>query len=645
MPSDLLRLTGQVEIQAAGDQAKTPRVSILAYTGGLMSPPGWPNVVVDLAGADVSGDIPLLAGHGEDLDNVAGQGRATIRNQQLYVEGSLTEATTAGQKVLALARSGISLQASIGFAPDRREYVPAGQSVAVNGHVLKAGNNGLTIIRSGRLRETSLVPIGADPNTQVRIAAKAASQKGNHSMANEPSTIETPDELKAAWDREGLTDSERVLARWNAARFNEPNIRQQTERFLHAALAGALDFPGFEREILKAQVRDLELKAIRAERPKAPAIHGSTNDQGGPEILQASLLCHLGAEDVSARCFGDQVTQCARDARMNSLVEILQAAWQSIGEEAPRNRNDLIKASFSTAAISNIVSGVQNKILLDQWARLPMTWPTLCKKIAAADFKQSKAVRLIGRNAMMEELAPAGEIKHGNLQDSAATYQIDTYARMYAITRQDIINDNLGALDELPRIIARGAGLKMESVFWALVLGNADDFFGETNGNLLSDILDLTGLGAAVAVMRNLVDADGEPVLVEPRTLVVPPALEATADALYASTNVVIAGTGDAVTTAPSASPFAGKYKPLTSPYISNSKYTGNSETQWYLFSDPNGGPAAFLAAFLDGVQNPTIEQSDTDFNTLGVQYRGYLDFGFAQCDSQGAVKSTGGGA
>jgi hypothetical protein len=105
-----------------------------------------------------------------------------------------------------------------------------------------------------------------------------------------------------------------------------------------------------------------------------------------------------------------------------------------------------------------------------------------------------------------------------------------------------------------------------------------------------------------------------------------------------------MAGTGDAVTTSPSASSFAGKYKPITSPYISNDNYTGNSETQWYLFSDPNAGPAAFLAAFLDGVQNPTVEQSDCDFSTLGVQYRGYLDFGFAQCDPEGAVKSTGAG-
>jgi hypothetical protein len=645
--ADILRLTGRVEIQAGAADGKRPkRFSMVAYSGGLMSPSGWPNVVIDLAGADISGDVPILAGHAADLDNIVGQGQATVREHQLHVQGIVTDATPAGQKAIALSEAGISLQASIGFAPDKRDHIAAGAKVSVNGRTLTAGDQGLTIIRSGKLREVSLLPVGADANSQVTITAKAASQqpKRNLRMSETTTTTEAPDELKFAWDRAGLSESERVLARWNGAKFNDPAIRQQTEKFLHAALGGTLSFSDFDHEVLKAQLRDVELKALYAELPKGAAIHGSGRDTGGPDMLQAALLCHLGAEDVSARAFGDRVTQSARDARMTSLVEILQAAYHANGQEPPRSRHDLVKAAFSTANISNIVSGVQNKILLDQWARLPLTCLQLCKKVSASDFKEGKAIRLVGRDTMLDQIAAGGEIKHGYLQDSAATYRIDTYARMYAITRQDVINDDLGALAELPRIIGRGAGLKMESVFWSLVLGNTGDFFGQANGNLLTDALDLTGLGAAVAVMRALTDADGEPVLVEPRTLVVPPALESVADSLFASTNVVIAGTGDAVTTAPSASPFAGKYKPLTSPYISNSKYTGNSETQWYLFADPNAGPAAFLAAFLDGVQNPTIEQSDTDFNTLGVQYRGYLDFGFAQCDSQGGVKSSGDG-
>jgi len=567
MPIDLLQFGGEVSIQAAADGRNQPRVSIMAYGGGMMHVAGFGPIAIDLAGADVGGNVPLLADHENKLDSIAGQGRAAIRGQQLFVDGILTEATEAGRKVIALAKSGITLQASVGYVPERREHIGPGQTVSINGRTLTAGNQGLTVVRSGKLREVSLLSVGADPNTQVRIAASGgAKTKGDPRMDENFDTLvdQVNAEMRAALPENapGLTDAERVLARWNREKWhNQEGPRQHAEKAMISATAGRISYADFERVLLESKARDAELALIRASRPQGPGIRSSSRDADGPNMLQAALLCHLGAEDVSARVFGDQATQGARDARMTSLVEILQAAFQVNGQEPPHNRRDLVKAAFSTASISNIVSGAQNKILLDQWARMPLTCLQLCKKVSASDFKEGKAVRLVGRDTMLDQVGKAGEIKLGHLQDSAATYRIDTYARMYSITRQDVINDDLGALAELPRVIARGAGLKMESVFWALVLGNADDFFGEDNGNLLSNGLDITGLGAAVAAMRALTDADGEPILVEPSMLVVPPTLEATANTLYASTNVVVAGTGDAVTTAPSASPFAGKNK------------------------------------------------------------------------------------
>ena len=46
----LLLASHEVEIQASG---KTPAVSIVAYTGGEMSVPGWGPVVIDLAGIEL----------------------------------------------------------------------------------------------------------------------------------------------------------------------------------------------------------------------------------------------------------------------------------------------------------------------------------------------------------------------------------------------------------------------------------------------------------------------------------------------------------------------------------------------------------------------------------------------------------------
>jgi len=46
--------------------------------------------------------------------------------------------------------------------------------------------------------------------------------------------------------------------------------------------------------------------------------------------------------------------------------------------------------------------------------------------------------------------------------------------------------------------------------------------------------------------------------------------------------------------------------------------------------------------AFLNGKQQPTVEQADADFRMLGVQFRGYFDFGVALQDYRAGVKMLG---
>ncbi len=75
--------------------------------------------------------------------------------------------------------------------------------------------------------------------------------------------------------------------------------------------------------------------------------------------------------------------------------------------------------------------------------------------------------------------------------------------------------------------------------------------------------------------------------------------------------------------------------------YLTNSQYTGNSDKAWYLLADANDLPTIEVA-FLNGQESPTIETAEADFNVLGVQMRGYHDFGCALQDPKGGVKAKG---
>jgi hypothetical protein len=629
---DLLQFAGEVSIQAAADGSKTPRVNIVGYTGGLMSIPGWGNIAVDLQGLDASGQIAILADHDASLPGIVGHGTARIVGNQLLVSGELPQVTDAAKQIVELAKGGFAFQASVGVQPITRERIEAGASVTINSQTLTAGGTGLTLIRSGKLKEISIVALGADGNTSVSVAASLKGKKMTLS------TSETSGDIKAAWDQPGLTETERVLARWNGMTFNDSNIRQQTERFLNAALGGSLTFADFERELLQARVRDLELKNIRADRPNAPAIQ--TSERNITEsTLEAALLCHLGHENVSAKMLGDAVTQGARNLGLHSVHDIMRASLQHDGVATPIGRNEMIRAAFSTNSVAGILGNVANKISLEAYRAIPSVARVISKKLTANDFKTHTGYRLTG-NATFEEVGNGGEIRHGTLGEASFSYKVATFAKMFGLTRQDIINDDLGKFEEVPRLLGRGSAMKLEQLFWTLVLANTGNFFHADNGNFITgagSVLSITSLAAAVSALRQLVDANGDPISVLPKYLVVPPELEAIADQLFASTNIVYGGD----TAVPDSNPFKGKYQPQVSPYLSNVNYAGNSATGWYLFGDP-ADVAAFGIAYLSGQENPTIEQAETDFDTLGIQFRGYHDFGVCQVDHSGAVKSKG---
>jgi hypothetical protein len=91
----------------------------------------------------------------------------------------------------------------------------------------------------------------------------------------------------------------------------------------------------------------------------------------------------------------------------------------------------------------------------------------------------------------------------------------------------------------------------------------------------------------------------------------------------------------------PVTNPHQGKFRVEVSRYLNNAAYTGNSSKAWYLLSEPSDLPVIEVA-FLNGQESPTIETADADFNVLGVQMRGYHDFGVALQDPRGGVKAKG---
>ena len=316
---ELLLSAAEVEIQATG---KSPAVSIVAYTGGLMVVPGWGPVAIELGGIDASAEqVSILADHNASLAGIVGHGKAVVANGKLLVQGTITTSTDAARQVVDLAKGGFRFQASVGVAPLEYERVRAGESVEVNGRAVKAPASGFTLVRAGVLREVSIVAIGADAGTSVSIAATRNQEKGM-------STTETTAEQIRA---DALAESNRINGIRRACGGRHGNIEAK-------AIAEGWDSQRTELEVLRAS----RTFTISSHHRSAPASR---------TVLEAAILAHMHCDHLAEKHLGADAAQQARDLRATNLVDLCRAALLIDGQDAPHGREGLIRAALSTYSL------------------------------------------------------------------------------------------------------------------------------------------------------------------------------------------------------------------------------------------------------------------------------------------------------
>lgn len=315
----------------------------------------------------------------------------------------------------------------------------------------------------------------------------------------------------------------------------------------------------------------------------------------------------------------------------------------------PRFRRDAtgwLQAAFSSASLPGVLSNIANKMLLEGYNYVEDAWRRIAKIASVNDFKEHTRYRMTG-SFKFQQVGPDGEIKHGQLDEQQFGQKADTHGIMFALTRQMIINDDLGAFTDIPRQIGMGAAEAIAEAVWSLWLSNPNQsdgkaFFHADHNNYsegADTALSIDGLTAAEILFAQQVKPNGKPLGIMPSLLLVPPGLKVAAEMLMKS--LLLNETTTANKPKPSTNPHAGKFDVVSSVYLSNTSFTNASNKAWYLLADPNR-LSAIEVAFLNGVDRPTVEKTDADFSTLGVQFRGYIDFGVREQDHRGAVKLKG---
>ena len=639
MPQSKLTLSSQATIELAqavdGQQPGRPAVAINAYNGGPVRVSGYRHpVVVDLESLQTPASIPLLRSH--DSERIVGHGSPTITSpNRLDITGTISASGQDAEQVVDLAKNGFPWQASVGVdVVAKPQFLADGESAVVNGQRV---NGPAYVVRGGELYEVSLVTLGADRSTSAAVAAEFQES----TEMEESTNVEPQADVQAVFEKAKLEQNRQRAIAVIAERaidngYDVSKIEAETRRAIES----------------KATPQEFELQLLRQTRPVVNAARSGRAVTG--QVIEAGLALSMGASFDAESHYKPEVLEAAREQwkRGLTVTEFLRICARRNGWTGESNKDvrGLLKAAFapveaasgvSTYDVGGILSNVANKMIMDAFNAVDNAWRSISLISPVSDFKQMKSYSLVG--GLDYELVGRGErIKHGTLGETEYTNQAETYAKFLGIDRRDIINDDMGAFDRVRQRLGRGAATKLNKVFWTEFMDNST-FFAAANNNFISGAstnLSSEGLRAGVEKFMKQTDPNGEPLGIIPRYLLVPPELDSIARELFVSTNN---NTGGAATTerVPNANVFANRFIPVSTPYLSNTTYTGYGAKIWYLLADPRD-LATIQVVFLNGVETPTVEMADADFDLLGIAMRGYHDFGVSLMEPRGGIKSKG---
>ncbi len=264
-----------------------------------------------------------------------------------------------------------------------------------------------------------------------------------------------------------------------------------------------------------------------------------------------------------------------------------------------------------------------------------------------ADFKDQTLVSA-GAAGALDRVAEGAEFKNRTLETGAERYNLDTFGNLINFSRQMLINDSLGALSDIVRIMGDWAA-ETEAVLLAAAINSnipmrsdGKPWFVADHGNIATQIgpPSIATLDAGRMSMRRRTQyTGGAPIDANPKFLVVPAELQTQAETLLASATIPATQTTGAgssavsVTTGNAVNPFAGKLEVISDPRLIDA-------AAWYLFADPEFAPA-FLSIYLNGQREPFTDSRE-GFRVDGIEYKVRHDFNVGLVDYKLAWKNPG---
>lgn len=458
-----------------------------------------------------------------------------------------------------------------------------------------------------------------------------------------------------AQERDNLVESGKAAERARVNAINETvKALNLPQSFADQHIKDGTNIEVF-RKLAIDKAADLQKERLAQERINPGAIATPANDPRLQEEAEIRRLSMIGALlerfepaawkfDEKERQFtfqrlrGQRMFDGARHYIGMSLMDVAKECLANAGIRwQSKSKGEIARLAFhSTSDFPYILADSANKSLRAGYELSDSQWRLISARRTAADFKTQYEL-ILDQSSRLAQVKESGEFTRGALVEGRESWVLKTYGKVIAITRQAIINDDLGAFTRIPFMLGQEVSMLEADTVWGIVTtnGNLADavalFDESTHKNYTSSAaaISITSLGVSRKQMMVQTSPGGKPMGLVPRFLVAPAAVGVVAEQ-YCSPNFQAAQSSNI-------NPFAGKLTPII-----EARLDATDVNDWYLFADPNTPNGTVLIyAYLEGQEGPYTETRQ-GFDVDGTEVKIRHDFGAAAIDYRGATKYAG---
>ena len=558
-------------------------------------------------------DRDAVVGHIEKVWLEDNRGKALVRFD------TDEQSETIFQKV----QSGTLQGVSVGYAIYRYEVLEDEDTKSTNGRF----NGPAYVVTDWEPLEISIVSVPADPTVGVGRSAEEIhtsidTQEDNTRM--DPKEILNNEEVKSTEPVEtGITQADLQKA-----------MEQERKRTSEiTALFRDFDVEGADEAIVMGvsvvEARAMVMDQLRARNKGVSVTMGEAESDKFRAAAQDAVLMAAGIPVADA-------APGANELRGHSLVELARESLQREGLQANFGDNmELARQAInSTSIFPAIMSNLANKSVMTGFNEAETTFQIWAGKGSNRDFKEAARVAL-SEAGNLELVPEGGQFPHDSLGEAAARTKVATYGKLFSLTRQAIINDDLGLFSKIATKYGSAAKRLVNKMVYAQLTGNVKmqdniALFDTKHGNVAGtgEALSVKAIAKAITAMRRQKGITGDATLnITPKYLVVPPELEMTAYQIVNST-AAVDGVNSGVV-----NPYKGRFVVVADAELTD-------PDAWYLVADASQHDTIEVT-YLNGVETPRLETRQ-GFDVDGIEYKVAFDCGVSALDFRGVFKNAG---